>query len=125
MPLHQFDSLEESKRRIELEQNPRRVAHLGDVDLRLKFDIVGTEANRQRRILYNFRAVPIDSEIARTTLEAAHWVLQQNNVEVPLGTLEYVDIGAGRIHSWKRRRATTIRRLGQNAEIIETLWSSI
>ncbi len=123
--LEQFEGTDQANRDLRLHRNRRHAAHLGEVEVRLQFDIVASEGRREFRILYNWRAVPIDAEIARRTIEVAHWVLQQNGVDLPIRCLEYIDMGAGVVHRTSRCRSITIRRLGQNANIIETLWPTI
>ena len=98
---------------------------MGGIDIRLQFDLVALEGKSDRHILYNFRNAEIEAEVARITLEIAHWVLQRSGVTVPIRTLEYVDISAPKRISTNTRRKTTVNRMKQNGKIIKTLWPTI
>jgi hypothetical protein len=123
--LNQFESGAQARRVFRHVTHPRFVARIGHVDLRLQFDIAGTENEDHRHLLYNFRAQAIDQEVARLTVEIAHWVLEQNAQRVGILTVECVDLVSGRVHRTNRRRVTTIQHVRQNAQIIETLWPTI
>lgn len=123
--LDQFERSDQADRSLQPTRGQRLVAHLGTVALRLAFDLTADEAGQRRYILYNPRTGSIDPGIARTTIEIAHWTLEQNALRVPLRSIEYVDIGTGRSHRTNRRRSGTIRRVRQNAKIIEALWPTI
>lgn len=123
--LDQFERSRHAKRVIVVQPNRRYEAHIGDVEIRLRFDLSGSEGAHDKRILYHWPDVSIDSESARRTLEIAHWVLQQNGIVIPIRHLEYIDVSTGQVHRPNRRRSTTIRRLKQNAGIIATLWPTV
>lgn len=98
---------------------------LGSLELTLRFDLVGNERRRVRRILYNTRVAPIGEEIARTTLDVAHWVMEKTGDHTQMQDLQYVDLPTGEVYSWTRRRKTTIRKIRRNVQIIDTLWPTI
>jgi hypothetical protein len=71
------------------------------------------------------RTAGVDVEIARQTLEVAHWVMEREGTKVSMSSLEYVDLSGGVTHKWGTRRKGTISHGKQNAKIIQTLWPSI
>lgn len=97
----------------------------GSVDITLRFDVVGTESGQTRHILYNTRIAAIDKETANTTLEIAHWVMQQAGSPATLAELEYVDLPSGRVFRRSRRRATTIGKMQSNIKVIDALWPTV
>ena len=121
----QFARGEQARRVLLPVPGPRASHHLGGVELRLQFDISAREDDTSRHIFYNCRAVPIDGEVARTTLELAHWVLEETGVDAPLNSLEYVDLTGGRVYRTRSRRPRSIQIARRNAAVIETLWPSV
>jgi hypothetical protein len=123
--LAQFEKGPQAKRKLLLKASPRYSTTIAGVELRLQFDLVVEEEKTMRFILYNLRAVPIEIDTARATLEIAHWVLEQAGRVVPIQTLEYIDIPSGASRTIKKRRIQTINRVKQNARVIQTLWPTI
>jgi hypothetical protein len=105
---------------------PRLETTLGDVDLHLAFDLVARENDQPRWLLYNMRVMPVDEQLARATLEVAHWLLQSCGVDAPMAQLEYVDLAVdGQFYSFRRTRSTTIKQAEQTLKLVETLWPTI
>ncbi len=102
----------------------RLTATIGHVDISLSLDLVGHEAGVARYIYYNCRAAPIQPEIARGTIEIAHWVLTEAGSNIPIRQIEYFDFASGRLFRTSARRAGTLKRLKANARLIEAIWPS-
>ncbi|MGO4220539.1 hypothetical protein AB4Y64_01545 [Lysobacter sp. TAF61] len=120
-----FWSSEHSKRGLRLGIQKRFRAELGGVELRLSPDLFAYEGDEERFIYFNFKAEQLDPEVARMTLEIAHWLLEQNGVEVKPQQLEFIDLFTGVLHPGKKRRARTIKLLTDNAKLIESMWPTI
>lgn len=95
------------------------------VDLRFSPDVSYTENGDQRMLLLHYRAQPLDPELARTTLELAHWALNGAGMPVEAKRLEYFDLFSVKSFSIERCRTTTVRAAEQNVKIIQALWQSI
>lgn len=95
------------------------------VKLKLKFDFCGTEMGHSRYVFYNCRAVAIDVDTAKKTLEIAHMCMSSNTRPIQFGELEYVDLVTGAVHKIIRVRVRTASQVNANAKIITTLWPSI
>jgi hypothetical protein len=121
-----FENSAQANRRISTANAPTLRANvLPDVQLKLVFDLAGMENNRPCRIFYNMRATPIDAEIAKTTLQIAYWVLDQNGTAMPFRALEYIDLRAGNTHRITRQSQAIIRKMRANARVISALWPAI
>lgn len=79
----------------------------------------------ERFTFLNLRAQALDPDLARVTLELAHWLLEKQGQEIPIQRIEYVDLFKGTTHKIAKRRATTVSAATQSLKIIQTLWSSI
>jgi hypothetical protein len=110
-----------------LEPQPRRglAATIGDVEIRLSLDLQATQDDEPLMLYYNCRAAAVDADTARTTLEIAKWVLDENGVPVPRSALEYVDFSGRRVFRLTRPRGATVRQLRATARVIEALWGTI
>lgn len=123
--LDSFEKSQEFNRKLEVKTNPSIVASVSQVDLKLSLDLRAEEDDSPRFIYYNCRATALDKEIARTTIEIAHWVLEQNELQVPIKFIEFVDLHSNQIHKTSRRRPSIIKAVKENARIIQALWSTI
>lgn len=123
--LDAFEAGSQRSRRILPLSVPRLTTTIGNVQLRLGLDILADEAGTTRRIYYNCRTAELDPEIAKTTLEIAHWLLEQNDLLVPTRSIEFVDFTRDRVHRISNRRPGTVKRLRMNARVIEALWATI
>lgn len=108
-----------------IQSSPKVTATIAGVDFRLSPDLRAIENDEQFVFYINCRAQAVDPNIARMTLEAAHWILESNFEKIPLKNIQYLDLVVGELYSFKKRRSTTIKHLEQNAEIIHTLWDSV
>jgi hypothetical protein len=103
----------------------RLETNMQGVSLRFTPDLPATEGQDQRFVIYNCRNAPIPDEVARATLELAHWVLQKNGIIVPPRTLEYVDLFVRRTHRAQNVRNMTIRRARQCARVVAQMWPTL
>lgn len=88
-------------------------------------DLFAFEGDEERFIYFNFKAEQQDPEAARMTLEIAHWLLEENGVDIKPDQLELVDLFTGVLYRGKKRRVKTIKLLKENARLIESLWPTI
>jgi hypothetical protein len=95
------------------------------VELRLQFDLQGSENSDPRLIFYNCRQVPLNREVALKALEIAAWVLGEAGAALPPTVLEYVDLSSGQTYRINRIRTKTIRAMRDNANVIEALWPTV
>ena len=123
--LDAFAGSTQSERRLVPVANPRVALAVEPVRVRLSPDLVAEEATVGRWIYYNCRAAAIEAETARTTLEIAHWLLEETGAVVDPGSIEFIDLAANRQYRGRGRRSTTIRRVRQNARVIDAVWRSI
>lgn len=105
---------------------PRLEATLGDVDLHLAFDLVAKENEQTRWLLYNMRVMPINEQLARATLEVAHWLIESCGKRARVSDLEYIDLAdGGHRYSFARIRSRTIKQAEQTLKVVEALWPTI
>jgi hypothetical protein len=106
---------------------PKKVIRLtqGNVELKLTPDLEAMENGQPRALFLNLRGQAMDPELARVTLEIAHWVLEKNQLPAAADNLEYVDLFKGHRYVLGKRRASTIKAVTQNFKIIETLWPTL
>jgi hypothetical protein len=124
--INAFAGSRQARRTLSIQPQPNVVVQAApNVELRLQFDIYALESDNPKRLFYNFRNVPIDPSIAKTTLEIAHWVLEQNGTPAPYSALEYIDLESGDAYRINRTAARTTRLISANARIISTLWPTI
>jgi len=123
--LNSFKQSELANRKLQL----AGVKHLNfktdDVVLRFSPDLGGDEDGTQRFVLLHYRAQPLDPELARTTLELAHWALESAGAPISVKQLEYVDLFTGTPHLIAKRRASTVTVAQQNLKIIQALWPTL
>lgn len=112
-------------RRLTPQPNRRYAASVGNVEVRLSPDLQATENGTLHVLYLNCRNAPIDEETAELIVEIGNWVLEQSGTELGPYQLEVVDLPTGRVHRGKRSRASTIKLLRNNAEVIDTLWASV
>lgn len=120
-----FESGEQAKRLILPGANPRVEAAMGSMQLKLGADLRGAEKNVPRVTFYNCRAVGIEPETARLTLDIALWVLHEGGSPVPASAVEYVDLFSGNVHKVAKISPHTTKLLKKNVKVIDALWNSI
>ncbi len=114
-----------SERNFKILTNSRYKLVLGNVTIKLNFDITVEEEKVKKYILFNFRNVSLDDETARLTLELSNYILKENGINVALKNIEFIDLYTDKIFNFKKIRKSTINKLNQNISIIEALWSTI
>lgn len=123
--MEQFWASEHASRGLKLVTWKRYLLELGDVELRTSPDVLALEGEELRFIYFNLNAEEQDPEVARMTLEIAHWVMKENGVEVRPEQLEFIDLFTGKLYRGKKPRQRTIKLMQENAKLIESLWPSI
>lgn len=96
-----------------------------DVQLRFSPDLHGNENGAERLMLLNYRAQPLDPDLARTTLELAHWALEYAGSPKTFKQLEYVDLFTNQSFTISKRRTTTVSAAEQNLKIIQAIWPTL
>jgi hypothetical protein len=114
--LDAFERSSEYARSLSIRPSKRFNARVGEVEIRLSPDLLAYEDGQARVLYYNFRAAGVQPELARTTIEIAHWIFEEDGHEIPILGIEYVDLANGKRHRTRKRRATTLRRLRANAK---------
>lgn len=123
--VEQFWGSEHAARGLTLTAVKRHRLELGDVELRTSPDLCALEVDEERFIYFNFKAETLDPEAARMTLEIAHWISRENDIDVDPEQLEFIDLFTGTLYRGKQPRARTIKLLQENARLIESLWPTI
>jgi hypothetical protein len=123
--LEQFIQSDYAKRGLKPTPNRRYHAELSDLELRLSPDLFALEGGEERIIYFNANAAQQNPEIAKMTLEMAHWLLEENGVELKPEQIEFIDLFTGVLHKIKKRRSKTIKLLEENARLIKSLWPTI
>lgn len=123
--LDSFEGSRQYNRKLLPRNNPSIVASVSQLELRLSLDLRAEENENDRFIYYNCRAAALDENIARSTIEIAHWILEENGLLVPIKAIEFVDLYSNQIHKASRRRPSTIKAVKENARIIRALWPTI
>jgi hypothetical protein len=103
----------------------RYYATMSDLELRLSPDLCAMDEEEVRVIYLNANASEQEPEAAKMTLEIAHWVLEQNEVDIDPGQIEFIDLFSGKLYTINRRRKKTISLLEENAKLIENFWPTI
>lgn len=123
--LEQFIQSEHAARGLKPAPIQRYTAFMHDLELRLSPDLRAYEGTEERIIFFNANVLPQDAELAKKTLEIAHWLLEENEVDLKPEQVEFIDLTTGVLHKIKKRRAKTIKDLAENAKLITSLWPTI
>jgi hypothetical protein len=123
--LENFIKSSQPKRKLEPLPNKRYSATTGAVEVRLSPDLQAREKGELRILYFNCRVATITDEIATFTIEIAHWVLAQNQVQIDVDHIEVIDLATGKVHRRKRSRPSTIKAIKNNGKIIEALWLTV
>ena len=113
------------ERRLVPQSNTRYVSSISDVELRLSPDLRALERNASRYIYYHWKGAALTGRLAEDTLQIAYWVLEQNGVQIPISSLEFIDLFTGKIHKVRARSAETEKLLRANARVIDELWPTL
>jgi len=123
--LRSFRNSDFAGRTIELLVNKSIKHHIGDVELRLSPDLTGVESGKAKVLFLNFRSQVLDPELARSTIEITHWLLEKAGQERPLKSIQYVDLYEEKTFEISKRRASTVKAVSENLKIIEALWPTL
>jgi len=123
--LEQFVQSDHAKRGLKPITSHRYSAQLHGLELRLSPDLWALEGDEDRVIYFNANVTPQDAEHARKTVEIAHWLLEQNHLNIKPEQIEFIDLSTGVLHKFKKPRTKTMKDLGENAKVISDLWPSI
>ena len=123
--LESFAASPQFARQLDIRPSGQYQAAIGDVVIRLAPDILAHDNGSPKVIYYNLRSAAIPPEIARCTIEIAHWIFEANGIRLPITAIEYVDLVENSVHTTARRRKRTIDRLRANAHVISALWDSV
>jgi hypothetical protein len=123
--LEQFIGSEHAKRLLQPTVHKRFYANVNGLELRLSPDLFAFEGDEERFIYFNFKAEQYNPESAKMTIEIAHWLLEQNKLEVMPEQIEFIDLFTGTLYRVKKRRAKTLKLLEENAKLIRSLWPTI
>lgn len=121
-----FLSSNQANRMIQITRSMTRyLATTQGVDLKLTFDIYGNENSVDIYLLYNCRNVPIDSTIARDTLQISYWIMLQNGFQGRIQQLQYVDLVGNAVYTARQLTNTLQRNMNNNASIVSAIWNTI
>lgn len=123
--LRAFERSTQFERQLTVRPKKDFEADIEGVTVRLAADLLALEDGEPKVFFYNCRSVAIPSELARTTLEIAHWIFEENDSKLPMSAFEYIDFIDQEVHTVARRRKTTITRLRNNAQVIKALWDAV
>ncbi len=124
--LNQFERNESQfGRKLLPESNKRFAAKISAVELKLSTDLRAIEGKRERFLYYNCKNITLSARVAEDTLAIGHWVLQQNEVDVPIDALEFIDLCTGEVYRLDERRPAMAKTLVDSVRIIEDLWPSV
>ena len=123
--LNGFRNSDLSGRRLTLQ--PARIARIEEHDVQLRFspDLAGQAEGVEQFILLHCRACPLNPELARTTLELSHWLLERAGPSQSLDQLEYIDLQSGSSYFISERRSATIDAATQALLQIKQIWKEI
>ncbi len=121
-----FGKLPESDRHLKSIRVPRVNSNIGSVELKASPDIEAKDDNdRTVVIYYNCTAFKFDEDVAKRLLEIAHWIYEQNSIDLDPKQFEMLDLSTGVLHRIKKIRAATIQNMKTTARMIEQLWDSL
>jgi hypothetical protein len=78
-------------------------AEKSGLELRTAFDLIAEEKGETRYFFFNCGSSPVAPSLARATVEAAHWVLEENGEPVAMRQFQYLDLANGAAHVFKSR----------------------
>lgn len=106
-------------------KNSKIARSIGNVEFRLSPDFIFEENGKTLLLYLNCRSQPLDTEVARLTIEIAHWVVEISGIKIKIDQIEYFDLCNNTSYSFKKRRATTIKNLEENAKVIDAIWPTL
>jgi len=123
--LDNFRDSPHASRRLEVGRNRRYSATIGKIELKLSADMQATEKGELRVVYFGYKALGVDAEIAVLLAELAHWVLEQNKVDVRMDQVEVMDFSTGKRYRTQTRRGSTLRALTAKSTQVASMWDSV
>jgi hypothetical protein len=124
--LNCFANSDQLTRGLVIQKQPKIISALGAVELRASPDLIATdEKNRRKLLYYHCKATSYDKEAAKRLIEIAHWLCEENEIEIPPKDIELIDLSNGVVHHVKTRRASTVKQMKQTAKVIEAIWDDL
>ena len=110
---------------FQLQRDTTYVGRIPHVELRVSPDMRALEDGMLRYIFYHWKSAALTGQLAEDTLQLACLALEQNGLEVPLDSLEYVDLFTTRVYKIRARSADTEKLLRANARVIAEIWPTL
>lgn len=123
--LTSFKKSQLAQRALAFGKSEKIVSQISNIELKLSPDLQLKDGNNSKIIFLNLRAMPLDAELAKVTLEIARWILEKDNIYYPANSIEYVDLYNDKTYEIKKIRNSTIKAMNENFKIIETLWPTL
>ena len=124
--LQDFENSAQSRRQLQLQTIRTLSAHpTSDIELRVQFDIEAIDNKLNKFIIYNFRTNPLQPIVAQTSIQMAYWVMRENNIDLPITCIEYIDLSNRHTYIEKRQSKRILAIMRANARIVSTLWPTI
>lgn len=124
--LQSFEGSDQLQRQLTIAKNPKIISNLGTVELRASPDIVATdEAGTAKMLYYHCKSTAYDQEAAKRLIEIAHWLCEENEIEIAPRDIEVIDLSNGVLHRIRSRRESTIKQMKQTAKVIASLWDDL
>jgi hypothetical protein len=113
------------KRDLVVKNSQTYKVDMDGVTIKFTPDLIVEEDSEGKHLLFNLRATPLETDLARRTVELASWVLLQNDEGIPPSHIELLELTSDRIISFNKMRRATIKRAQQNAKVVKALWASL
>jgi hypothetical protein len=123
--LDSFERSGQSARKLVPQSNIRYAATISNIDLKLSADLRALENEAPRYLYYHCKGSALPGRLAEDALNIAHWVLEQNGVELSIQAIEFIDLFTGNVHRVRSRSAATEKALWENARLIDELWPTL
>jgi len=121
-----FAQSEHTRRHLNNVRVPRVESAVGTVEIKASPDLEATEDDgKQVVIYYHCGHLAFDIEAAKRLLEIAHWIYEQNQIDIAPQQFEMLDLSSGTLHKVRRIRPATIKNMKTTAKVIESLWESL
>lgn len=120
--LEKFRDSPLASRSFSLQKNSTFSAALRGVNIRLSPDMQAVEKGMFKVIYFHCREEPIDEATAILMAEVAHWVMQQNRIELQSRQIEVIDLSKGKSYSAKKWSDSLPTALAEHAGEIVARW---
>jgi len=121
-----FSQTDEAKRRLSSVRVPRLEAALGNVGIKASPDLEAIDEDGDSVVIYyHCGTLAFDVEAAKRLLEIAHWIYEQNGLNLHPWQFEMLDLSSGTLHTVKKIRPATIKDMKTTAKLIESVWEAL